>query len=105
LNIKKLARLFKALKISAAPETQKQLRRRLARLGGQVKALDRMVEGGDDWRKALAVASAAEGALDQVIADLMQGYLQSVTPKGSNNQDKARYKEFRQALNLALKRL
>jgi hypothetical protein len=29
-----LVSLFKVLKISAAPETQEQLRRRLARLGG-----------------------------------------------------------------------
>lgn len=72
---------------------------RIARLGGQVEALRKMTEAGEDWKKLLVLAAAVEGAADQVAADLFQGYLESLT------NGKAIAQEARQGLELVLKRL
>jgi DNA-binding FrmR family transcriptional regulator len=77
---------------------QKQLKNRLARLNGQITALSRMVDKGEDWVKMLELAAAVEGATDQVTADLFEGYLDSIG-------NTAVSKEARKALSLVLKRL
>jgi DNA-binding FrmR family transcriptional regulator len=78
-------------------ELQNQLKRRLARLGGQVTALAGMVDKGEKWEKMLELAAAVEGAADQVTADLFEGYLDSLGTKAS--------KDARKVLNLVLRRL
>lgn len=78
-------------------ELQTKLKQRLARLGGQVKALEKMVEGGEGWEKMLELSAAVEGATDQVTADLFEGYLDSLGSKAS--------KDARKVLSLVLKRL
>jgi DNA-binding FrmR family transcriptional regulator len=78
-------------------ELQAQLKRRLARLGGQVTALSQMVDKGEDWEKMLELAAAVEGATDRVTADLFEGYLDSLGSKAS--------KDARKVLSLVLKRL
>ncbi|MBK8870226.1 MAG: metal-sensing transcriptional repressor [Elusimicrobia bacterium] len=47
-------------------------------MGGQVRALRRMVGKGDEWKKLLTLAAAIEGAADQLTADLFLGYLESL---------------------------
>lgn len=74
-----------------------QLKQCLARLGGQVKALEKMVDEGESWEKMLELSAAIEGATDQVTADLFEGYLGSLGGKAS--------KEARRILGLVLKRL
>ncbi|MBK6881183.1 MAG: metal-sensing transcriptional repressor [Elusimicrobia bacterium] len=78
-------------------ELQAQLKRRLARLGGQVEALEKMIDQGEKWEKMLELAAAVEGATDQVTADLFEGYLDSLGSKAS--------KDARKVLSLVLKRL
>jgi DNA-binding FrmR family transcriptional regulator len=80
-----------------ATEVQDQLKRRLARLGGQVTALAGMVDKSEDWEKMLELSAAVEGAADQVTADLFEGYLDSLDNKTS--------KDARRVLSLVLKRL
>ena len=80
-----------------ATELQGQLKRRLARLGGQVTALSGMVDKGEDWEKMLELAAAIEGATDQVTADLFEGFMDSLGSKAS--------KDARRILSLVLKRL
>lgn len=80
------------------PKTQ--LHKRIARLDGQVKALRRMAEKSKDWKKLLLLASAIEGAVDGVIIDLFEGYLQA---KGKMSKKKGN--ELRQALKIVLKKV
>lgn len=80
-------------------DTLARTKDRIARLGGQVKALWNMAEKGEDWKKLLTLAAAIEGASDQVTAELFQGYLESLT------DGKAIAKEAREGLDLVLKRL
>jgi len=47
-------------------ETVQDLSRRLRRIEGQVRALDRMVTEGEDCRKVVTQVSAATKALEQV---------------------------------------
>jgi DNA-binding FrmR family transcriptional regulator len=78
-------------------ELRAQLKRRLARLGGQVTALEKMVDQGEKWEKMLELAAAVEGAADQVTADLFEGYMDSLGSKAS--------KDARRVLSLILRRL
>ena len=79
-----------------ATELQAQLKRRLARLGGQVTALSGMVDKAE-WEKMLELSAAVEGAADQVTADLFEGYMDTLGSKAS--------KDARRVLSLVLKRL
>jgi DNA-binding FrmR family transcriptional regulator len=83
--------------VSEQTELQAQLRRRLALLGGQVEALEKMVERGEGWEKMLELAAAVEGAADQVTADLFEGYMDALGSKAG--------KDARRVLRLVLKRL
>jgi DNA-binding FrmR family transcriptional regulator len=78
-------------------ELQGKLKRRPARLGGQVEALGKMVDQGEEWEKMLELAAAVEGAADQVTADLFEGFMDSLGSKTS--------KDARRILSLILKRL
>jgi DNA-binding FrmR family transcriptional regulator len=80
-----------------ATELQAQLKRRLARLGGQVEALRKMVEREEGWEKMLELSAAVEGATDQVTADLFEGYMDSLGSKAG--------KDARKVLSLVLRRL
>ena len=77
-----------------------QLLNRIARLEGQVKALRPIAERSNDWRKLLLLASSIEGAVDGVIVDVFERYLDS---KGKMNKKKT--KELRQALKIVLKKV
>lgn len=79
-------------------KAQLKLDHRLSRLGGQVQALRRMVGNAEDWKKMLTLAAAIEGATNQVSADLLQGYLESLLIN-ETNAGKAR-----EGLELVLKR-
>jgi DNA-binding FrmR family transcriptional regulator len=78
-------------------DLQAKLKRRLARLGGQVTALGKMVDQGEKWEKMLELAAAVEGAADQVTSDLFEGYMDSLGSKTS--------KDARKVLALVLRRL
>ncbi len=75
-----------------------QLQNRLARLEGQVKALQGLMGQSDDWDKLLSLAAAIEGAADQVTADLFQAFLES---QGKGKIDP----KIRKALDIVLRRL
>jgi DNA-binding FrmR family transcriptional regulator len=59
-------------------DTLARAKDRIARLGGQVKALWNMAEGRADWKKLLTLAAAVQGASDEIAAELYQGYLESL---------------------------
>lgn len=71
---------------------------RLARLDGQVRALRRMVETSDDFKKILVLCAAIQGASDQVTADLYRCYLEALT------ENTAMATRAREGLELVLKR-
>ena len=73
-----MAKSRKQISGNLTESTQSILDHRLSRLGGQVQALRRMVENGDDWKKLLTLAAAIEGAADRVSADFFRGYLDSL---------------------------
>ena len=77
-----------------------QLLNRIARLEGQVKALRPIAKRSNDWHKLLLLASSIEGAVDGVIIDVFERYLDS---KGKMNKKKT--KELRQALKIVLKKV
>jgi DNA-binding FrmR family transcriptional regulator len=88
-----------------SPIQRKDILQRINRLQGQIKALARTLEEGDDWDKLFTLAATVEGASDQIIADLFQRYLESVTENRTlTDEEKERFRGFRKKLNLVLRR-
>ena len=88
-----------------SPIPRKEVLQRINRLEGQIKALGRTVEEGDDWLKIFNLVMSIEGSADQVIADLFQRYLES-TMEGRmmTDEEKQKHIEIRRIVNMVLRR-
>lgn len=89
---------MRKIKRKTAPEGKTIVLDRLARLDGQVRALRRLVETSDDFKKILVLCAAIQGASDQVTADLYRCYLETLT------ENTAIAAKAREGLELVLRR-
>lgn len=84
---------------------RKDLDSRLARIGGHVSAIRRMLSAGDDCDSLLIQASAVRSALNGVLVGLMEAHLEScVVPCARSGKSDEAIGRFRQALETVLKR-
>jgi DNA-binding FrmR family transcriptional regulator len=67
------------------PETSDDVLKRLRRLEGQIRGLQRMVDEGSECREIVTQLAAARGALDRVGFKLMASALSC--PDGAANRD------------------
>jgi DNA-binding FrmR family transcriptional regulator len=70
---------------------KEKLLNRLKRLRGQIEAIHRSVEAGDDCARVLQQATACRGALDGFIGEMIEGHIREhvVDPKLGRNSPQA----------------
>jgi DNA-binding FrmR family transcriptional regulator len=85
-----------------AAERMDDLRARLSRLEGHVRAINRMLEEGRDCQSLLLQVSAVKAALNQVTVKLLEGYFEGCIG-GGQALDSVPLEHLRSALALALK--
>lgn len=89
-------------------QMERKLQNRLARMGGQVSALRRMLAEHRSCEDLLIQASAIKAAMNQVIAELFEGHMQTcVIENVRKGRGRAEWQvqELRKALNHVLRRL
>ena len=79
-----------------------ELRARLSRLEGHVRAINRMLEEGRDCQSLLLQVSAVKSALNQVTIKLLEGYVEGCMG-GGHSVDGEPFDQLKNALALALK--
>jgi FrmR/RcnR family transcriptional regulator, repressor of frmRAB operon len=80
---------------------------RLKRLRGQIEAIHRSVEAGDECARVLQQATACRGALDGFIGEIIEGHIREhvVDPKlGRNSPQSAAAEELIEIVHQYLKR-
>jgi DNA-binding FrmR family transcriptional regulator len=85
-----------------AVERAADLRARLSRLEGHVRAVNRMLEEGRDCQSMLMQIAAVKAALNQVTAKLLEGYVEGCAC-GGHTPDGTTADQLKSALALALK--
>lgn len=85
-----------------AAERVVELRARLNRLEGHVRAIGRMLEDGRDCQSLLLQVSAVKSALNQVTVKLLEGYMECCAGGGHAVGDQT-LERLKSALALALK--
>ncbi len=85
-----------------AAEQVSDLRARLSRLEGHVRAISRMLEEGRDCQSLLLQVSAVKSALNQVTVKLLEGYVEGCTGGGQAVAGQP-LEQLKSALALALK--
>ena len=85
-----------------AHERMDDLRARLNRLEGHVRAINRMLEQGRDCQSLLLQVSAVKSALNQVTVKLLEGYVDGCLG-GGHAPGGAPLEHLKSALALALK--
>lgn len=83
-------------------ERTADLRARLSRLEGHVRAINRMLEAGRDCQSLLLQVSAVKAALNQVTVKLLEGYVEGCMGRGDSLDD-VPLDQLKSALALALK--
>lgn len=70
---------------------KEKLLNRLKRLRGQIEAIHRSVEAGDECARVLQQATACRGALDGFIGEMIEGHIREhvVDPKLGRNSPQA----------------
>ncbi len=84
------------------PERVEELRARLSRLEGHVRAIGRMLEEGRDCQSLLTQVSAVKAALNQVTVKLLEGYVEGCLTSGHSVSGEP-MEHLKSALGLALK--
>jgi DNA-binding FrmR family transcriptional regulator len=79
-----------------------ELRARLSRLEGHVRAINRMLEEGRDCQSLLLQVSAVKAALNQVTVKLLEGYVEGCM-RGDHAAAGEPQEQLKSALALALK--
>jgi DNA-binding FrmR family transcriptional regulator len=70
---------------------KKRLTHRVARIRGQVDALSRAIEGGAECGDVLRLIASARGAMDSLMAQVLEGHIKEhVFPRGSTKADARR---------------
>lgn len=85
-----------------AAERMADLRVRLNRLEGHVRAVNRMLEEGRDCQSMLLQVAAVKSALNQVAVKLLEGYMESCVGRARASQE-VPLDQLKSALALALK--
>ncbi len=85
-----------------AQERVEELKARLSRLEGHVRAINRMLEEGRDCQSLLMQVSAVKSALNQVTIKLLEGYVEGCLTCGHAADGEA-LDQLKSALALALK--
>src|SRR5215471_13293031 len=87
------------------PAARAEIDRRLARIGGHVAAIRRMMAAGEDCDSLLVQASAVRSALNGVLVSLMEAHVDScVIPCSKSGSNELAISRFRRALETVLKR-
>jgi len=61
--------------VSHTSRTRKKLLHRVRRLGGQVRAIERALEQGQECGKILHTLAACRGALNGLLAEVVEGHV------------------------------
>ncbi len=80
----------------------REVRIRLNRLEGHIRAIGRMLEEGRDCRSLLTQVSAAKAALNRVAVRLLEGYIEGCLEGGPDGQMEMQ-KPLKEALARALR--
>jgi FrmR/RcnR family transcriptional regulator, repressor of frmRAB operon len=86
---------------------KEKLLNRLKRLRGQIEAIHRSVEAGDECARVLQQATACRGALDGFIGEMIEGHIREhvVDPKlGRNSPEAVAAEELIEIVHQYLKR-
>lgn len=83
---------------------QKDLQARLSRIGGQVKALQEMLERHESCNDILVQLAAVKSALNQVTIKLLEGHMESCVARCLQEGDERELQELKDALSLVLRR-
>lgn len=86
---------------------KEKLLNRLKRLRGQIDALHRSVDAGDECARVLQQATACRGALDGFIGEMIEGHIREhvVDPKlGRNSPESVAAEELIEIVHQYLKR-
>lgn len=87
-----------------ARERVEELRGRLSRLEGHIRAINRMLEEGRDCQSLLLQVSAVKAALNQVTVKLLEGYVEGcLTCRPTSISQEEGLDQLKSALALALK--
>lgn len=84
--------------------TKDQLQRRLARIGGQIGGIERMVQEDRYCIDILTQISAVQAALDKVALGLLDGHAQHCVMQGPEAQQAQRTEELMAAVGRLLRR-
>ena len=79
-----------------------ELRARMSRLEGHMRAVSRMLEEGRDCQSLLLQVAAVKSALNKVTAKMLEGYVEGCLISGQI-EDAERLEQLKNALSLALK--
>lgn len=79
-----------------------ELRARMSRLEGHMRAVSRMLEEGRDCQSLLLQVAAVKSALNKVTAKMLEGYVEGCLTSG-RIEDAERLEQLKNALALALK--
>ncbi|MBN1484275.1 MAG: metal-sensitive transcriptional regulator [Chloroflexia bacterium] len=93
---------FCGKKSCLSAERVAELRARLNRLEGHVRAVNRMLEEGRDCQSLLLQIAAVKSALNKLTAKMLEGYIEGCLV-GGYGKDGARLEQLKNALSLALK--
>lgn len=74
------------MKFEATAEQRQRLLKRLARLEGQVRGLQRLVESGEDCELVLQQTAAARKALDRAFFEMLACLVEGSVVKGVTNE-------------------
>ena len=86
---------------------REKLLNRLKRLRGQIEAIHRSVEAGEECARVLQQATACRGALDGFIGEMIEGHIREhvVDPKlGRNSPESVAAEELIEIVHQYLKR-
>jgi DNA-binding FrmR family transcriptional regulator len=84
-----------------AAERVEDLRARLSRLEGHVRAINRMLDEGRDCQSLLMQVSAVKSALNQVTVKLLEGYVEGCMSCAHSQSEPLA--QLKSALGLALR--
>jgi DNA-binding FrmR family transcriptional regulator len=84
--------------------TKEQLQRRLARIGGQIGGIERMVEDDRYCIDVLTQISAVQAALDKVALGLLDGHAQHCVMAGPESEREDRTDELMAAVGRLMRR-